>query len=246
MAREAAPTTSSSVAPASDPAPVPVAAAEAQVAAPAAPATEAPAPESTPSETPAAAPADTPAPQESAGAAGDAHLDADLAITLGRPKKAAAPTGSLAALLGGKSMLVEVEEKKEEGAVELSDTTHLDGAYDAEAVQRGWTALSEHLRGQNRVGLAATLLGGEFLFEDPTIRFTVANEVQYEEMKECAAELLHFVRTHVGNGKLALELFVSEVEAAPAFLTPKDRYMKWAEENPALEVLRKRLDLDLG
>ena len=39
---------------------------------------------------------------------------------------------------------------------------------------------------------------------------------------------------------------VSEVEAAPAFLSPKDRYTKWAEENPALEVLRKRLDLDLG
>lgn len=149
-------------------------------------------------------------------------------------------------MLGGKSMLVEVEEKKEEGAVELSDTSHLDGAYDAETVRQGWAALSEHLRGQNRVGLAATLLGGDFLFEAPTIRFTVANEVQYEEMKECAAELLHFVRTHVGNGKLALELSVSELEAAPAFLSPKDRYMKWAEENPALEVLRKRLDLDLG
>lgn len=174
------------------------------------------------------------------------ELDADLAITLGRPKMAEAPTGGLAALLGGKSMLVEVEEKKEEGALELSDTSHLRGDYDEEKVKAGWAALSEHLRGQNRVGLAATLLGGEFVFEDPTIRFTVANEVQYEEMKECAAELLHFVRTHVGSGQVALEVFVSELEAAPAFLSPKDRYMKWAGENPALEVLRKRLDLDLG
>ena len=174
------------------------------------------------------------------------ELDADLAITLGRPKMAEAPTGGLVALLGGKSMLVEVEEKKEEGALELSDTSHLAGDYDEEKVKAGWAALSEHLRGQNRVGLAATLLGGEFVFEDPTIRFTVANEVQYEEMKECAAELLHFVRTHVGSGQVALEVFVSEVEAAPAFLSPKDRYMKWAGENPALEVLRKRLDLDLG
>ena len=174
------------------------------------------------------------------------ELDADLAITLGRPKMAEAPTGGLAALLGGKSMLVEVEEKKEEGALELSDTSHLTGDYNEEKVKAGWAALSEHLRGQNRVGLAATLLGGEFVFEDPTIRFTVANEVQYEEMKECAAELLHFVRSHVGSGQVALEVFVSEVEAAPAFLSPKDRYMKWAGENPALEVLRKRLDLDLG
>ena len=36
------------------------------------------------------------------------------------------------------------------------------------------------------------------------------------------------------------------VEAAVEFLTPKDRYQSWAEENPALETMRKRLDLDLG
>jgi hypothetical protein len=30
------------------------------------------------------------------------------------------------------------------------------------------------------------------------------------------------------------------------FLTPKDRYQRWAEEQPALDALRKRLDLDLG
>ena len=128
----------------------------------------------------------------------------------------------------------------------LSDTSHLNGAYDEAAVRAAWAALSEHLRGQNKVGLAATLLGGELAFDDPLIRFTVANEVQAEEMKECAADLLHFVRTTVGSGRIALEVSVSEVEAAPAFLSPKDRYMKWAGENPALEVLRKRLDLDIG
>ena len=185
-------------------------------------------------------------PQAKQGADETQELDADLAITLGRPKKASAPTGNLAALLGGKSMLVEVEEKKEEGAIELSDTSHLEGAYDESAVREAWAALGAHLRGQNKVGMAATLSGGELVFEDPLIRFTVANEVQAEELKECAAELLHFVRTKVGSGKIGLEVFVSEVEAAPAFLSPKDRYVKWAEENPALEVLRKRLDLDLG
>ncbi|RPG81694.1 MAG: hypothetical protein CBC74_001215 [Crocinitomicaceae bacterium TMED114] len=174
------------------------------------------------------------------------ELDADLAITLGRPKKAATPTGNLAALLGGKSILVEVEEKKEKGAIELSDTSQLEGAYDESSVREAWATLGAHLRGQNKVGMAATLSGGELVFEDPLIRFTVANEVQAEELKECAAELLHFVRTTVGSGKIGLEVFVSEGEAAPAFLSPKDRYVKWAEENPALEVLRKRLDLDLG
>ncbi len=192
-------------------------------------------------------PSDSPAPPPAESSpAEQADIDADLAITLGRPKTTAAPTGNLAALLGGKSMLVEVEEKKEAEGMALSDTSHLNEAYDEAAVRAAWAALSEHLRGQNKVGLAATLLGGELAFDDPLIRFTVANEVQAEEMKECAADLLHFVRTTVGSGRIALEVSVSEVEAASAFLTPKDRYMKWAGENPALEVLRKRLDLDIG
>jgi len=200
-----------------------------------------------PSAAPVEVPSDSPAPPPAESSpAEQADIDADLAITLGRPKTTAAPTGNLAALLGGKSMLVEVEEKKEAEGMALSDTSHLNGAYDEAAVRAAWAALSEHLRGQNKVGLAATLLGGELAFDDPLIRFTVANEVQAEEMKECAADLLHFVRTTVGSGRIALEVSVSEVEAAPAFLTPKDRYMKWAGENPALEVLRKRLDLDIG
>ena len=82
------------------------------------------------------------------------------------------------------------------------------------------------------MGLAATLANGDFQFVDPTIRFTVANEVQFEELKECSTELLHFVRTHVGQWSIALEVEVSEVEAPAEFMTPKDRYVKWASEHP--------------
>ena len=174
------------------------------------------------------------------------EIDADLAITLGRPKTAAAPSGNLAALLQGRSMLVTVEEKAEEEEKELSDTSHLDAPYDADAIQAAWKALAADLREKNKVGLAATLTTGTFEFDDPTIRLTVANHVQYEELKECAAELLHFMRVTVGSGRLALDVQVSEAEVATTFMTPKDRYVKWAQDHPALETLRKRLDLDLG
>lgn len=183
---------------------------------------------------------------ESAPPSEEPGLDADLAITLGKPKRSAAPTGKLSALLGSKSMLVSIDEEKTAEETELSDTRHLQAEYDETKVREAWTALAADLRERNKVGLAATLVNGEFVFSDPTIRFTVANEVQYEELKECAAELLHFVRVAVGSGRIALEVEVSELEAQVAFLSPKDRYLKWAEENPALEVLRKRLDLDLG
>ena len=176
----------------------------------------------------------------------DDHLDADLAITLGRPKKTTEPLGNLAEKLKGRSMLVSMGEKSDSETATLEDTSGLQGEYSEKSIREAWAALVEHMRKQNKVGMAATLANGEFEFKDPSIVFTVANEVQYEELKECATELLHFVRVHAGTGQVALEVEVSEGEVAAVFLTPKDRYLKWAEENPALETLRKRLDLDLG
>lgn len=179
-------------------------------------------------------------------AEGEADIDADLAIVLGKPKKSVKPTGSLAGLATGRSMLISLEEEGQESGGELSDTSGLNADYDADRIKQAWAKLAQDLREKNKVGLAATLANGDFQFVDPTIRFTVANDVQFEEMKECSTELLHFIRTEVGNGAIALDVQVSEVEAPAEFLTPKDRYMNWAADHPSLEVLRKRLDLDLG
>ena len=175
-----------------------------------------------------------------------AEIDADLAATLGRPKMAEKPSGNLGRLLGGKSMLGMSAVGSSQEEEELSDTSGLVRDYDEDSVKVAWSALVEDQKSKNKMGLAATLATGEWNFSDATIKLTVANQVQYDELKECATQLLHFVRTEVGNGSIALEVEVSEVEAAVEFLTPKDRYQSWAEENPALETMRKRLDLDLG
>ena len=236
--------------------PVPVVAAPSPVVEPAPVVNPMPQPELEQAVEPVVEPAPEPAPElepepapegveASKAPEATAELDADLAIVLGKPKKTVKPTGNLSAL-GGKSVLFAMEDEGADSATELSDTTALQGAYDAEKVKQAWTSLVEDLREKNKVGLAATLANGDFQFVDPTIRFTVANEVQFEELKECSTELLHSVRAKVGNGSIALEVEVSEVEAPAEFMTPKDRYVKWASEHPSLEVIRKRLDLDIG
>ncbi|MBK13031.1 MAG: hypothetical protein CL849_05810 [Crocinitomicaceae bacterium] len=177
---------------------------------------------------------------------GDEVIDADLAIVLGKPKVTVRPTGNLAGLTGGKSMLIALEDQERDTSAEFCDTSGLDADYDVERIKKAWVTLAEDLRRRNKVGLAATLANGDFEFADPTIRFTVANDVQFEELKECSTELLHFIRTEVGNGSIALDVQVSKVEAPVEFIAPKDRYLRWASENPALEVIRKRLDLDIS
>lgn len=175
------------------------------------------------------------------------EMDANLATTLGRPKTSDAPTGQLGSMLGGRSMFAARMADPQQGdEVALADTTGLKEAYDEEAVRKAWAELVEDTRSRNKVGLAATLANGRLDFEDPLLRLTVSNQVQFTELKECATELLHFIRVRVGNGDIAFEVEVSEAGPAPEFLTPMDRYRKWAEANPALEQLRTRLDLDLG
>ena len=179
--------------------------------------------------------------------ADQSEIDADLATTLGRPKVSSAPTGKLGALLGGRSVLVPDSVTGEGGEGEgLSDTSHLKGDYDHDRVMSAWADLIQDLRDKNKLGMAATLATGGLTFQDPALKLVVANDVQYEELKECATELLHFIRVKVGNGGIAFEVEVGEEVAAPKFLTPKDRYQHWAADNPALEELRVRLDLDLG
>jgi len=175
------------------------------------------------------------------------EIDADLATTLGRPKVSHETTGKLGALLAGRSMLVPgaVTGDEVEGDG-LSDTSKLQNAYDQDRVMKAWADLILDLREKNKMGMAATLATGGLTFEDPVLKLVVANDIQYEELKESATELLHFIRVRVGNGKIAFEVEVGEEVAAPKFLTPKDRYQHWAADNPAVEELRIRLDLDLG
>ncbi len=174
------------------------------------------------------------------------EIDAGLATTLGRPKMADKPSGNLGKLLGGRSMLAMAAASAGGEEEELSDTSGLDSAYDEDRVMVAWKTLVEDQKTKNKMGLAATLATGGWKFQDPVIHLTVANQVQYDELKECATQLLHFVRVEVGNGRIALEVDIAEAVASVGFLTPKDRYQRWAEEKPALEDLRKRLDLDLG
>ena len=176
-------------------------------------------------------------------------LDADLAATLGKPKQTAVPTGKLGSVMAGKSMFAtQVEEKValEAGEVDLEHTTKLKSDYDEAKVRSAWKALVEEMRKRNKMGLAATLSTGKLDFEDPMLHLTVSNQVQFDELKESATELLHFIRVTVGNGTIGFEVEVAEDTPAPEFLTPKDRYKRWAGENPSLETLRKRLDLDIG
>ena len=113
---------------------------------------------------------------------------------------------------------------------------------------KAWKGFVEKLREDDRLALTATMSIG-----DPELRglqavYTVNNPLQREQMDGLRTEVLIHLKTNLKNAGLELHLEMREqaLEERKAFLSDKDRYDLMVEKNPALDKLRKALDLDLG
>ena len=115
-----------------------------------------------------------------------------------------------------------------------------------EELDEAWALYCDGLRANNNRSLLATLTSEKPVLEGTMIEFKIANIVQEKDMEIARAELMEFLRTKLQNYSLDLNVSLNQqVESKMKFLTERDKYDKMVEKNPALEDLRKRLDLDL-
>ena len=103
-------------------------------------------------------------------------------------------------------------------------------------------------RKQDRISLVASLTMCEVVLEGKVVRFEVKNALQEEQLNSERAGLLFHIRQFVkcADLELAIKLEKTSDDAPKVFLTDKEKYHKMVEKNPALENLRKKLDLDLA
>lgn len=145
------------------------------------------------------------------------------------------------------SRLVALASDKPQAAEDVIEIIKATDAFTEADLRTAWEAYAQVLRDQNKVGLAATMLQSKWSLVEHRIGLEVSNTSQVVMLGELKLDLLQFIRARVNNGQVDLELTVMNHEAAPAeFLTSKDRYDRMVERRPALETLRKRLDLDLS
>ena len=111
-----------------------------------------------------------------------------------------------------------------------------------------WKGFVEKLREDDRLALTATMSIGNPELRGQQVVYTVNNPLQREQMDGLRTEVLIFLKTNLKNAGLELHLEMREqaLEERKAFLSDKDRYDLMVEKNPALDKLRKALDLDLG
>ena len=117
-----------------------------------------------------------------------------------------------------------------------------------EGLAKAWTQFVEKLREEDRLSLTATMsLGGPELRGNKVV-YVVNNPLQREQMDGLRTEVLVHLKQELKNASLELHLDMKEqaLEERKAFLSDKDRYDLMVEKNPALDKLRKALDLDLS
>jgi DNA polymerase III subunit gamma/tau len=111
---------------------------------------------------------------------------------------------------------------------------------------RAWEEFALQRKKEGRTSIYATLTDREPKVAGlGRVSFSIVNDVQENYLKSEKPELLGHLRRSLGDPGLELEVIKEEAKVQRRF-TIKDRFDVMAEKNPALNVLRDSVDLDLG
>lgn len=115
-----------------------------------------------------------------------------------------------------------------------------------DSVQAACSEFAQRLQDRQRANLAATLRGADLQVNKEAVRLEVINEVQLGQLDDIRPDLLDHLRRTLRNAAIELRVEVTErEEPVVKFMTDRDRYDAMAAAQPGLDVLRRRLDLDL-
>ena len=162
------------------------------------------------------------------------------------------PTGFLrkkgVALAGKSAVLADSNESSDVAEENIVDAGWVDEPTQ-EKVQEAWNSFVDIKRKQDRVSLVSSLTMCEAVLEGKIVKFEVKNALQEEQLNGERADLLFHLRQNVRCAALELSISLEQSkgdDGPKVFLTDKEKYLQMVEKNPALEDLRKRLDLDLA
>ena len=145
-----------------------------------------------------------------------------------------------------------IKVKTAEEEVKPTPGTLIDPTWNEEvtvtALVKAWSRFVDKLREEDRLALTATMSIGDPELKGLQVVYTVNNPLQREQMDGLRTEVLVHLKTELQNASLELHLDMKEqaMEEKKAFLSDKDRYDMMVEKNPALDKLRRAMDLDLG
>lgn len=78
-----------------------------------------------------------------------------------------------------------------------------------------------------------------------TFEVTVSNILQEKELKKLQGDIQNFIQHQLQNSLIRMIIKIAEESAVQRANTPEDRYRLLAEQNPALDILKNGLQLEI-
>ena len=127
----------------------------------------------------------------------------------------------------------------------IKKNIELEENFNLEAVNKGLNQYVENLKNEGKKNIASILsMNPISLSDNYKIHFKVANEMNRVEVNIEKERLLPFLKKHLKNDKIKIEVEISENPKQEQIYTPTEKYQYLLQLNPQLEELRKKFNLD--
>ena len=93
--------------------------------------------------------------------------------------------------------------------------------------------------------MATYMLMDDPVLEGTTIKLQLPNESSKVDFDNNKNDLLGYLRGHLHNHDVSIEVQVNEIVESRYAFTPQEKFEKLKSINPALELLKKTFDLDV-
>ncbi|RAR73903.1 DNA polymerase III subunit gamma/tau [Flavobacterium aciduliphilum] len=108
-----------------------------------------------------------------------------------------------------------------------------------------WFKYAQRLNDKGQMIMESLLRISDPKLEGTIIHYELPNEGSKIDFERAKPELLGYLRGHLHNHNITIEVTVNEKVRTKNAYTPQDRYNRLKEINPHLDLLRRTFDLDL-
>ena len=116
--------------------------------------------------------------------------------------------------------------------------------FTADELEIAWLQFSETIADQVRMKSFILNTKPELISESG-FEIKVSNNLQEKELKRLEHDLITFMRSHLKNSKLEMKISMAEESESQRANTPEDRYKILSQQNPALDILKNGLQLEI-
>lgn len=145
---------------------------------------------------------------------------------------------SLKAIQKKKELIAAKEKNKPKEIERFSEFTE-------EEMQKAWTAYSNKIEKRGNKILASVYNSDIPKLNGKEICIELPNETMKISVLQDQSSLMKFLKEELDNTEISLEIKVNHVQEKKYAFTPREKYQKLAETNPAIENLRKTFELDI-